>query len=126
MNTEEKREKFSVAIVVNLFPPKQIGGSEFATWTIANYLGKRGYDVSVLTSFDEGLEPFSIESGFKIFRLKSVKIRFIEHCFFWLKILYYIEKLRPRIIHIQTISMGLVGIIAKRFFGIPFVIGSRH
>ena len=55
-----------IAILVPAFPPKWIAGTEIATYNIARHLAKRGNEVHVITSLDEGLPQEAMEQGFYI------------------------------------------------------------
>jgi len=52
-----------IAIVVTLFPPTRLAGLEIATYTIAEYLAKRGHEVHIITSLSKGLPPKNMEEG---------------------------------------------------------------
>jgi glycosyltransferase involved in cell wall biosynthesis len=59
-----------IAILVSGFPPKWLAGTEITTYNIAKQLAKKGHDVHVITTLDEGLPKETIEAG--IFCIKSV------------------------------------------------------
>ncbi len=81
-----------IAILVLLFPPKWLAGTEIATYNIARHLAKRGHEVHVITSLDEGLPKDSVEEGFCVHRIGWRKLRFIGIISFWLKILIVLKK----------------------------------
>ena len=62
-----------IAILVSLFPPKWLAGTEIATYNIAKHLVKRGHEVHVITSLDEGLPKQSVEDGFHVHRIRRRK-----------------------------------------------------
>ena len=62
-------KKVKVAVVINVFPPKWLAGTEIATYYLAETLAKRGHEVNVITSLEEGLPEVSCERGFHINRL---------------------------------------------------------
>ncbi len=118
-------KKIKIALVVNFFPPKWLGGTEIASYNIATHLSKHGYDTNVVTYYDEGLPQKSIEFGFKIFRVSSVRIRLFEPIIFWLKIASKIRRIDPTFILIQSISLGIPGYLAKKLFRYPYIVWAR-
>lgn len=55
-----------ITILVGLFPPKWLAGTEIATYYMAEHLAQRGHEVHVITSLDEGLPEENYEKGFYI------------------------------------------------------------
>jgi len=111
-----------IAILVSMFPPKWLGGVEIATKNIAKHLAKSGNDVYVITSFDKGLPKQSQEDKFLVQRIYYPKIKFFGVIFFWLKCLFALKKINPEVAHSQTIQMGLPCFLAKKMFGIPYIV----
>jgi len=111
-----------IAILVSMFPPKWLGGVEIATKNIAKNLAKTGNDIHVITSFDKGMQKQSQEDGFFIHRIYYPKIKFFGVIFFWLKCLFLLKKINPDVVHSQTIQMGLPCFLAKKLFGIPYIV----
>ncbi|NIA12340.1 MAG: glycosyltransferase, partial [Nitrospiraceae bacterium] len=114
-----------IAIIVPQFPPKQIGGTEIATYNIAKYLARRGHEVHVITSLDEGLPKESTEEGFYVHRIFWRKIRFLGVVSFWIKIFWCLKMIKPDIVHVQSVGMGIPGFLAKIFLKKPFVVYGR-
>ena len=67
------KEPLKIALLVNLFTPKWLGGTEIATYHIAKHLALRGHEVHVITSWDEGQPNQTFETGFYIHRLPRTK-----------------------------------------------------
>ena len=44
-----------IVIIIGLFPPKWLAGTEIATYNLAEHLAKRRHEIHVITSHDEGL-----------------------------------------------------------------------
>ena len=44
-----------IALIVTVFPPKWLAGTEIASYNIAKYFAKKGHEVHVITSLDEGI-----------------------------------------------------------------------
>jgi len=111
-----------IAIFVSRFPPKWLAGTELATYNIAKHLAKRGHEVHVITSLDEGLPKHSLEYGFYIHRIRLLNVQFVGISFFWLKRFLVLIKIKPDIIHCQDLNNGLAGFLAGKFLRRPYVI----
>ena len=114
-----------IAITVPLFPPKQLGGTEIATYNIAKHLARRGHEVHVITSLDKGLPREGMEHGFYVHRIFWRKIRFLGIMSFWVKMFWCLKTISPDIVHVQSIGMGIPGFLAKTFLKKPFVVYGR-
>lgn len=125
-----------IAILVGLFPPKWIAGTELATRIIASELANRGHEVSVITTLDEGLPFFEIFRNFSVYRIKypqiSPKIRIISFIVnsigvivFYYKVYSTLQKIKPDIVHAQQISMSFHSFLRKIIFGTPYVVFAR-
>ena len=115
----------TVAILVLLFPPKWVAGTEIATYNIAKHLAKRGHEVHVITSLDEGLPKESIEQSFYVHRIKIPQMRFLGIVVFWLKALPLLKRLKPDMVHGQSTTTGIVGFLAKKLLKKPYVVYER-
>lgn len=111
-----------ITLVVNLFPPKWLAGTEIATYNLAGHLARRGHEVHVITSHDADLPELSEENGFYIHRIALLKIRFIGIVTFWAKIFLKIRKIKPDIVHSQSLSISIPAWAAKKFLKIPYVV----
>lgn len=114
-----------IAILVPLFPPKWLGGTEIATWNIAKHLATRGHEVHVITSLDEGLPQESIEDGFHIHRIPRQKVKFLGIILFWVRIFWLLKKIKPDIVHAQSIPVGIPGVLARKILRRPCVVWGR-
>jgi glycosyltransferase involved in cell wall biosynthesis len=114
-----------IAILVNLFPPKWLAGTEIATYHMAEHLAQRGHEVHVITSLDEGLPEKSCEKGFHIHRLPRVRIRFAGAFAFWIDIIRISRKIKPDIVHAQSFGSGMPAFLSNRLLKIPYVIYGR-
>ncbi|KFD40800.1 glycosyl transferase family 1 [Peptococcaceae bacterium SCADC1_2_3] len=111
-----------IAILVSGFPPKWLAGTEIATHNIARHLAMRGHEVHVITSLDKGLPKESFEQGFYVHRVGWQKVRFVGVISFWLKIVLVLNKIKPSIVHSQSISMGMPGFLIKKLFKKPYLV----
>ena len=114
-----------IAILVSGLPPKRLAGTEIATYNIAKYLAKRGHEVHVITTLDEGLPKESIEEGFYVHRIKLHKVKFIGIILFWIKSVYKLKKINPDISHVQGISNGLPAFLVKKILNKHYIIWAR-
>ena len=111
-----------IAILVGLFPPKWLAGTEIATYNLADHLTQRGHEVHVITSHDAGLPELSKEKGFYIHRIAWPKIHIIGIITFWAKICMIIQKIKPDIVHAQSLPTGIPAWAAKKHLKIPYVV----
>ena len=111
-----------ITILVGLFPPKWLAGTEIATYNLADHLARRGHEVHVITSHDAGLPELSEESGFSVHRIAWPKIRFIGIVAFWAKICLEIQTIKPDVFHAQSLLCGIPAVVAKKFLKIPYVV----
>lgn len=115
-----------IAILVTGFPPEYIGGTETQAYNLAKQLSKK-HSVVVVTRRDKNTEKKE-RDGFLIKRFRYINfpvIRFFSHIFFSLN---EIRKLRKNTDILQCMMLtpnGLVGIIAKKLFGIRVVAWTR-
>ena len=114
-----------IAIIVALFPPKRLAGTEIATYQIAEHLAQRGHEVHVITSLDDGLPKVSCEKGFHIYRLPKIKTRFIGDLIFWASIVWTLRKVKPNIVHAQSLGIGIPALLSSRLLNLPYVIYGR-
>ena len=111
-----------IAILVSLFPPKWIAGTEIATYNIAKHLARRGHDVHVITSWDKGLPNESKEQGFYVHRIKTKEVSILGALSFCIRAIPLIKKINPDMLHSQSIlRTGMACFIAKKLFHKPYV-----
>ena len=91
-----------IAILVEFFPPRWLAGTELATYNIASLLAKRGFEIHVITSLDEGLPKRSKEECLCVHRLRLRGIGFLKVIIFWLGILLILKRIKPDIVHVQS------------------------
>lgn len=111
-----------IAILVGLFPPKWLAGTEIATYNLADHLARKGHEVHVITSRDDGLPSFSEESDFYIHRIVRPRIRFIGIVTFWARTCLKIRKIKPDIVHAQSLGTAVPALISKRILKIPYAV----
>lgn len=114
-----------IAILVPAFLPKWLAGTEIATYNIAKNLAKRNHHVHVITSLDEGLPQESIEDGFHIHRIPRQKVKFLGIILFWVRIFWLLKKIKPDIVHAQSIPAGIPGVLARKILRRPCVVWGR-
>lgn len=111
-----------VALLVQRFPPRWLGGTEFLTYHLALYLARKGHEIHVITFLDDGLPKRAMEQGFHVHRLGVPGIRFLGLITFWLRSLSLLRSLDPEVIHAQGTEVGIPGLLAGRFAGKPSVV----
>jgi len=116
-----------IAIIINLFPPKWLHGTEIATYLMAEQLANRGHEVHVITSLDEGLglHEVSSEKGFFVHRIHLINIHIFITLFFWWAIVGKIRKIGPDLVHAQSLSSGIPALMSKKMLKIPYVVWGR-
>ncbi len=114
-----------VAILIQLFPPKWLGGTEIATYNIARELAKKGHEIHIITMTDGRLSRESKGKGFYVHRLAWQKIKFLGIISLWLKIVLLLKKINPEIIQVQGLGIALPAFLAKKFFRKPYIIYCR-
>ncbi len=114
-----------IAILVNLFPPKWLAGTEIATYYLAQHLTRRGHEVHVITSLDEGLPEEICENGIHIRRLPRIRVRFVGVFAFWAAIIRTIRMVNPDIVHAQSLYIAIPALVSKRFLKIPYLVWGR-
>ncbi len=121
----------NVLIINYEFPPVG-GGGGIATYYIARELGRKGYSVSVLTSHFRELRWYEELEDIQIYRVPVLRKRrdycsVFEMASFILTslpmLLYMLIKHRYDLIHIFFgVPSGPLGYVAKKLFGIPYLI----
>ena len=111
-----------IILLVDLFPPKWLAGTEIASYNIAKYLAKKGHEVHVITFLDENFPKKETIDRFCIHRTPVKKIRFIGIIFYWFHIFLEIKRINPNIVHVQSISTALPGLFSMIFLKKPYVI----
>lgn len=114
-----------IAILVNLFPPKWLAGTEIATYYIAEHLAQCGHEVHVITSLDEGLPEETFEKGFHIHRSPRIRTRYIGGLIFWIDIIRTLQKIKPDIVNAQSLYIAIPALVSKKILEIPYVVWGR-
>jgi glycosyltransferase involved in cell wall biosynthesis len=118
----KKSSSMKIAIIVHSFLPKWPNGTQIATYFMAEHLARRGHEVHVITTLDEGLPEESCEKGFYIHRIPLIKIRIFGALFHWRAIIRTIRKIEPDLVHAQSLISGMPALIAKKMLKIPYAI----
>jgi len=114
-----------ISIIIFLFPPKWLAGTEIATYNLSKQFAKRGHEIEVLTSHDEGLDYATKEEGFNAKRISWPKIRIIGTIYFWFRIIVLLRRFNPDIILVQSLEMGFPAFLIKVLSKKPYVIWGR-
>jgi glycosyltransferase involved in cell wall biosynthesis len=111
-----------IVLIVHYFLPKWLGGTEIATYYLAEHLAQRGHEVHVITLLDDGLQEECYEKGFYIHRLRLAKIRLVGTFAFSINIVKMIRKINPDIVHVQSLSCSFPALILKKIWHTPYVV----
>jgi glycosyltransferase involved in cell wall biosynthesis len=114
-----------IALVTLVFLPKWIGGTEVATLRVAECLVWRGHEVHVVTSLDRGLPKFAIERGIRIHRVKRIHLKYVGLPSFWIAAFYRLMQIRPQVVHVQGVHIGISAVLLKAVAGIPYMVCGR-
>ncbi len=112
-----------ITILVMKFPPKWLGGTEQASYNLANYL-KNYHNINIITTLDEGIIQNDI-NGFAVCRVHKSEIRYFGMILYWIKIFFIIKKIKPGIIHVQGLYMAIPAVLAKIILNVPYIISGR-
>jgi glycosyltransferase involved in cell wall biosynthesis len=120
-----------IAIIVGLFPPNKPGGTEIAAYNLAKHLAKKGHEIYVITSYDEryylppGFPHIYKENGFYVHRISWSKIRVIGVISFLLKFFLKIHTIKPDIVQVLDLNMGIAAWLPRKILKIPYVVWGR-
>ena len=115
-----------ITIIVSGFPPKYLAGTEVATYNIAKCLAKRGHEVHVITSLDEGTQREEIKEGFYLHRIKlHSRVPIASIMIYFMEVASIIKRINPDIIHCQNLGMGWMAYVINFFKKHPYVIYGR-
>lgn len=114
-----------IAILVPLFPPRWLGGTEIATYNTARSLANRGHEVHVITSLDNGLPKESIVDNFRLHRVKIIRKRILRVLTYALSSVTTIRKINPDIVHAQATPTGLSPLWINRTIKKPYIVYCR-
>lgn len=114
-----------ISIIVFYFPPKWLAGMEIATYNLSKQFARRGHQVEVFTSHDQGLDKRTIEEGFIANRISWPKVPVIGVLIFWLKIIVSIKRFNSDVILVQDLGIGIPAIAIKLLYKKPYVIWGR-
>lgn len=111
-----------IAILVYLFPPVWLGGTEVATYNIARELAQR-HEVHVLTTSDKGQTKESRQDGFTVHRVAQRSIFLFDMLTFSIGCLLKLRQINPGIVQAQgIIPPGVPAFLSKKLLGRPYVV----
>lgn len=114
-----------IIILVWRFPPIWLSGMEISTCYLAEYLAKRGHEIHVVTTIgDEKFEEIR-DKGFQIHRIYFKKIPVLGVIYYWIETILQIRKIRPEIVHVQSLGIPVPPIFTKFFYNIPYSVWGR-
>ncbi len=115
-----------IAFLTFHFPPVWLAGIELVTYNLASELVKRGHEVHVITTLDDGLPKESKEDGFTVHRIPyKTQVPLVSLSSFFLKVRWKVKEIRPDVLHIQNILWGWMGASMYRSFSIPYIVNAH-
>lgn len=114
-----------IAILVSLFPPKNDGGVELATYYIAEHLQARGNEVHVITSRDKGMPREDVYKGVTVHRLYWPRLGVLGWVLLQLNMFFAVRRVDPELIHIQSFSLSLCGLLIRRVSNKPYIVAGH-
>lgn len=130
----ERRDSISICMISHEMPPVGGGGSQ-VVYNLSKELVKLGHSVDVLTMYFKGLPYEEIKEGVHIIRVQSLRRR-IGYCSFF-EMMSYVISVFPKmlslirennydLIHVHFgFPSGPLAYIAKKFFGIPYILSTH-
>lgn len=118
--------KAAIGIVSSGIFPEKIGGAETQTLALAQQLSPR-HTVAVFTKRITAQSPAQTGPGFLIVRcpfMERKNFRAVNYCLYLMGTLWNLKKRRKKLdllLCMMLLPNGLIGILAKRLFGIPCV-----
>jgi len=111
-----------IVIVASRFPPEgKIGGIEIMSQDMANILSQKGNYVCVVTSGRRNIIE-RLNQDIIVYRVPIPYIKFLGNIIFWIKIFFVLKKIRPDIVHCQTIQMGIPCFLFKKIYRKPYIV----
>jgi len=104
-------------MLVNEFPPLQVGGAERQAERLSKYLSLRGWPVWVITRHQKGLSYEEMQNGFRVTRLAAVGPGKLKTITFVLGILWQLWRLKNNyeILHAHlAVGPAFAGVVAAR------------
>ena len=113
-----------IAFLVYNFPPNQLSGTGIATYNIAKHLVLQGHEIHVVT-VSEGPREDEKRQGFFVHRLPKRGFGVVSTFVFWIQVSRMLANVKPDIISVQSIPLGIPGLISKIFLSVPCVVWGR-
>lgn len=109
-----------IIMLVNEFPPLQVGGAERQAERLSKYLSRRGWPVSVITRHQRGFPHEVMQDGFRVTRLAAIGPGKLKTISFVLGMLWQLwrQKHDYEILHAHlAFGPAFAGVIAARLLG---------
>jgi len=110
-----------IAILTYMFPPDDLGGIEIASQDISNQLVQKGKDVFVITSGKRNVTE-KTNKNVAVYRVTKPRIKFLGSPLFWFKVFFALKKIKPDIVHCQTVQMGVPGFLFNKIYKKPYIV----
>jgi len=114
-----------IAIIVYKFLPEKIGGTEVATYYTAKYLSELGHEIHVITTSLDHKNSNNDDETFIIHRVPTLGAEPVNAILFQMLVVKKIVSIKPDIIHVQNIALGLSAWVVKKYFKTPYLVYGR-
>jgi len=110
-----------IAFLTMYFPPRWLAGIELATYSLASELVKRGHEVHVFTSSEKKVYRQE-QNGFTVHYLPyPSRIPLLSLLAFFFRVYFQVRKVRPDVLHIQSLLWGWMGAVIRAAHHVPYV-----
>ncbi len=104
-----------VAILISRLPALGLGGgTEVSTYNLARHLAKRGHEIHVITTLEDGLPRESFEAGFYIHRRRVIARPVLGFISYFINAFRATRSIAPDLVHAQTIALALDALLIKK------------
>ena len=108
-----------IAILVSGLPPHQLGGAEIAAAQIAKHAALAGHDVHIITPGIGTLDQIPVR------KVRTWEKRYIRGLACVPGMVGAIRRIRPDIVHVQSLYMAPGAIAARLLLGTPYLLYER-
>jgi glycosyltransferase involved in cell wall biosynthesis len=122
------KRNVNIALIIGRFPPDVIGGAELQAQQLAIELAQRGHNVTVFTRRYADRPYIEEQDGYLIRRRDELPIPGLRMIWDMVPSVWQLARHKPHIdvlLCYQTLSSGMIGMLAQALLGIPMVLSVR-
>jgi glycosyltransferase involved in cell wall biosynthesis len=110
-------------MIIYTFPPEYLAGMQIAAYKMSQYLARQSHNVYVITASPSTKgTKIQKKENFSIHRVGTDKKRWKSVISFGIKCFKMLEEIKPDIVHIHGLSLGLIGFFSKIWLKIPYLV----